>query len=108
MPLALDASDSKDPDVPGDMTGIVFTWMCKKKAEEFPASSSSGSVSGGCWENGTYVFGGDNSKVSVFTGDFYQNAFYDFRVIVTKETRKAQYDQSIEVLKGQPPTMVIE
>ncbi len=108
LPLTLDASDSKDPDVPGDMTGITFTWMCKKKEEDFPESISFQSDSRGCWENGTYVFGGNNKKVSVFTGDFYQNALYDFRVIVSKETRRARYDQTVEVLRGQPPTMVIK
>ena len=82
--------------------------MCKKKEEDFPESIFFQSDSGGCWENGTYVFGGDNNIVTVFTGDFYQNAFYDFRVIVRKETRMAQYDQTVEVLRGQPPTMVIE
>ena len=107
LPLILDASDSKDPDFPDDMNGIEFTWMCKKKAEEFPGSSSFQSDSGGCWENGTYVFGGNNNRVSVFTGDFYQNSLYDFRVIVSKETRRAHYDQTVEVLRGQPPTMVI-
>lgn len=83
--------------------------MCKKKDEEFPPSIlSQSSGSGGCWENGTYVFGGNNKIVSVFTGDFYQNSMYDFRVIVKKDTRKNHYDQRVEVLRGQPPTMVIE
>ena len=54
------------------------------------------------------LFGGDSNVVTVFTGDFYQNALYDFRVIVRKDTRKAQFDQTVEVLRGQPPTMVIE
>lgn len=108
LPLILDASDSKDPDFPDDKTGITFTWMCKKKDEVFPESTSFQSNSGGCWENGTYVFGGDNDRVSVFTGDLYQNSLYDFKVIVKKDTRKAQYVQRVEVLKGQPPTMVIE
>lgn len=108
LPLTLDASDSKDPDFPDDKSGITFTWMCKKKEEEFPASIYFQSDSGGCWENGTYVFGGDNSVVTVFTGDFYQKSLYDFRVIVRKESRKAQFDQTVEVLIGQPPTMVIE
>ena len=103
LPLTLDASDSKDPDFPDDKSGITFTWMCKKKEEEYFQSDS-----GGCWKNGTYVFGGDSNVVTVFTGDFYQNSLYDFRVIVRKETRKAQFDQTVEVLRGQPPTMVIE
>ena len=108
LPLTLDASDSKDPDFPDDKSGITFTWMCKKKEEEFPASIPFQSDSGGCWENGTYVFGGDSNVATVFTGDFYQNSLYDFRVIVRKGTRKAQFDQTVEVLRGQPPTMVIE
>ena len=108
LPLTLDASDSKDPDFPDDKSGITFTWMCRKKGEEFPLSIESQSDSGGCWENGTYVFGGDNNVVTVFTGDFYQKSSYVFRVIVIKETRKAQFDQTVEVLEGQPPTMVIE
>ena len=108
LPLTLDASDSKDPDFPDDKAGITFTWMCKRKDEVFPDSTLSQSDSGGCWENGTYVFGGDKDRVSVFTGDFYQNSLYDFKVVVRKDTRKAQYVQTVEVLRGQPPTMVIE
>jgi len=90
------------------MAGITFTWMCKRKDEDFPIADSVPSSNGGCWENGTFVFGGNNKKVEVYTGDFYQRAFYDFRVIVGKDSRKAHYDQRVEVLVGQPPTMVIE
>lgn len=104
----MDASDSNDPDFPDDKNGIEYTWMCKKVNEEFPATTSLPGENGGCWENGTYVFGGDNEIASVFTGDFYQNTMYDFRVIVKKDTRRSHYDQRVEVLQGQPPTMVIE
>ncbi|PFX20690.1 Polycystic kidney disease and receptor for egg jelly-related protein [Stylophora pistillata] len=106
--LKLDASDSKDPDFPNDKTGIEYTWMCKKVDEEFPETTALKVESGGCWENGTYVFGGNNEIASVFTGDFYQGTMYDFSVIVQKDTRKSHYDQRVEVLRGQPPTMVIE
>ena len=108
LPLTLDGSDSKDPDVPGDVTGITFQWMCKRKEEEFPTEDSEPSSDGGCWENGTFVFGGDNRKVVVYTGDFYQKAFYDFRLVISKDTRVDIFDQSVQVLVGQPPTMVIE
>ena len=108
LPLTLDGTDSKDPDVLGDMTGITFKWMCKKKGEEFPKEGSVPSSDGGCWENGTFVFGGNNQKVVVYTGDFYQKAYYDFRLTISKDTRKDNFDQSVQVLVGQPPTMVIE
>ena len=108
LPLTLDASESKDPDVPGDMTGITFTWMCRKQAEIFPTLGSAPSSNGGCWENGTFEFGGNNKQVVVYTGDFVQRAFYVFRVVVAKDSRKAHFDQSVQVLVGQPPTMVIE
>ena len=108
LPLTLDSSDSEDPDVPGDLSGITFKWMCRRKGEDFPTPDSVPNSNGGCWENGTYVFGGNNKKVVVYTGDFYQKAFYVFRVTVTKDSRKAHFDQSVQVLVGQPPTMVIE
>ena len=108
LPLTLDGSDSKDPDVPGDMTGITLKWMCRKKGEQFPTADSTPNSKGGCWENGTYVFGGNNQKVVVYTGDFYQKAFYDFRLVITKDSREDHFDQSVQVLVGQPPTMVIE
>ena len=108
LPLTLDGTDSKDPDVLGDMTGIAFKWTCKKKGEEFPKEGSVPSSDGGCWENGTFVFGGNNQKVVVYTGDFYQKAYYDFRLTISKDTRKDNFDQSVQVLVGQPPTMVIE
>ncbi|XP_015762206.1 PREDICTED: uncharacterized protein LOC107341314 [Acropora digitifera] len=108
LPLTLDGTDSKDPDVLGDMTGITFKWMCKKKGEEFPKGESVPSSDGGCWENGTFVFGGNNQKVVVYTGDFYQKAYYDLRLTISKDTRKDNFDQSVQVLVGQPPTMVIE
>ena len=108
LPLTLDASDSKDPDVPGDMIGITFKWMCRRKGEEFPKAGSTPDSKGGCWKNGTYVFGGNNQKVVVYTGDFVQKQFYDFRVVITKDSREDHFDQSVQVLIGQPPTMVIE
>ena len=92
----------------GDLTGITFSWMCRRKGEEFPKPDSLPSSNSGCWENGTFVFGGNNKEVVVPTGDFYQKAFYIFRVTIAKDTRTDDFDQSVQVLVGQPPTMIIE
>ena len=104
----LDASDSGDPDVPGDKTGISFTWMCRKKDEEFPTSESVPNADGGCWANGLYLFGKSEEKTAVYTGSFIQNAEYVFRVIVEKESRQGMFEQNVLILPGKPPTMVIE
>lgn len=106
LPLNLDASASSDPDDSGD-SGITFTWMCRRKGEDFPTIDSDPSSEGGCWENGTYVFGGNSREVVVYTGDLYQKQYYNFRLTISKESRKAHFDQMVEVLVGQPPTMVI-
>ena len=107
LPLTLDASASSDPDVPGDISGITFKWMCRKKEEDLPTTDPDPNGQGGCWENGTYGFGGNSRQLVVYTGDFSQRQYYNFRLTISKDSREAHFDQMVEVLVGQPPTMVI-
>lgn len=107
LPLTLDASASSDPDVPGDISGITFKWMCRKKDEDLPTTDPDTNGQGGCWENGTYGFGGNSRQLVVYTGDFSQRQYYNFRLTISTDSREAHFDQIVEVLVGQPPTMVI-
>lgn len=63
--------DFNDLDFLDDKNGIEYIWMCKKVNEEFLVIILLLGENGGCWENGIYVFGGDNEIVLVFMGDFY-------------------------------------
>ena len=107
LPLTLDASASSDPDVPGDISGITFKWMCRKKDEDLPTTDPDTNGQDGCWENGTYGFGGNSRQLVVYTGDFSQRQYYNFRLTISTDSREAHFDQIVEVLVGQPPTMVI-
>ena len=106
--MALDGSNSKDPDVGKNKTGITYQWMCRKRNEQFPSADVAASPTGGCWENGTYTFGGTGDKTKVFTGDFVQKAKYVFKLTVRKDARVKSYEQEVTVLPGQPPTMVLK
>lgn len=103
--MNLDGSESKDPDNPSNKTGIIYSWSCRKKGEELPSEFDPPNPTGGCWGTGIYTLNSTQDKVKVYTGDFFQNAIYIFKLTCTKDSRSSSFEQSVTILPGQPPTM---
>ncbi|KAK3736330.1 hypothetical protein QZH41_020801, partial [Actinostola sp. cb2023] len=105
LDMVLDGSESKDPDDPSNKTGITYQWFCRKKKETWPSEFDPPNPTGGCWGNGVFSVNSTGPKASIYTGDFFQNAIYVFKLACRRDTRESSFEQSITILPGQPPTM---
>ena len=109
-PILLDGSASRDPDVePCNHTSMNFTWLCKKRQEQFPnvslaslpvINSSLVPGHGGC-------FGTGNKTVSLETSHMDVGELYVIKLIVTKDDRKDEFTQEIEIVSGNPPQVTM-
>lgn len=116
--VTLDGSPSRDPDVePGDHSSMQFTWLCKRRYENFPTgptsnmtvvSPQSGPGDGGCFGTGVGKLGSNN--VTVLLDVSYMNIWWmhDVKLIVEKDDRQASTVQEIEIVSGNPPEVTIQ
>jgi len=108
LDMVLDGGESKDPDDPNNKTGIIYEWSCRKNEETFPSQFDPPNPTGGCWGNGVYTINSTTTKTSIYTGDFFQNAIYVFRLTCKRDSRESSFEQSVTILPGQPPTMSLK
>ena len=113
----LDASLSRDPDVgPGDHSGLRFVWLCRKVGEPWPSGeilslpnvslSPTGNNTGGCFGTGIGKLSG-KSKFTINTGNMMENQDYEFKVVVMKGERRSESWQTIKVVAGDPPEIIV-
>ena len=115
--ITLDGSLSRDPDVePGDHSSMHFTWLCKKRDENFPNSPiasipvvtpSSVPGNGGCFGTGVGKLSSSDIKVKLETKAMSVGESYDVKLILTKDDRESYFVQEIEIVSGDPPQITI-
>ena len=118
--IILNGSPSRDPDQgPGFDSPLQITWLCKGEYESFPYFShvsdipivtpnSGPSNSGGCFGNGVGRLNGSDIITSLNSSYLTVGSSYDIKLIVTKESRQANYEQTIKIVSGIPPEVTIK
>ena len=115
--IKLNGSLSRDPDLEPDDTSLMhFTWLCKQRRESFPSVSiasipvvslSQGPSSGGCFGTGVGKLSSNDAIVNLETSAMAVGEFYDVKLIASKDDRKDDFVQEIEIVRGNPPEVTI-
>ena len=118
--IILNGTPSRDPDQgPGFDSPLQFTWLCKGEYDSFPhfinvsdipivTPHSGPSNSGGCFGNGVGRLNGSDIITSLNSSYLTVGSSYDIKLIVTKESREANYEQTIKIVSGIPPEVTIK
>lgn len=116
--ITLDASPSRDPDLPqGNYNGMSFAWLCKKKGETFPSGSlasipviqtSGAKGKGGCFDTGIGKLSSTDRVISINSGLMEVDTSYVVKLIVNKVGKPtANFEQQIDIVNGDPPQLSI-
>ena len=106
--ITLDASESNDPDVPDNgEQGLIFTWSCRVDNASVDRTSCA-SVGCKCL-NLSFVSldAGDTPQVVLSAHHFIIGLQYEFRVLVKKDERSAEYKQQVNLVYGNPPDITL-
>ncbi|KAK3752814.1 hypothetical protein QZH41_016346, partial [Actinostola sp. cb2023] len=119
--VKIDGSSSYDPDVgPKNLTGMTFLWLCRKASASFPKQyinlKSSFSVSdllsakvdtsGACYANQPYIVQNNAPKILLTTSKLAIEK-YVVQLVIRKGDRVSTTEQTIEIVKGEPPSIDI-
>ncbi|NXS93727.1 PKDRE protein, partial [Jacana jacana] len=101
----LDGSASYDPDSQEGLKGITFTWYCTKAVSDYKKMTlSPGNKCHPAQRDLKWLT--SSGPVQVMSPEPLQgNAVYYFRLVIEKDRRRSNADQTIQVQPGSPPLL---
>ncbi|CAD5124542.1 DgyrCDS12820 [Dimorphilus gyrociliatus] len=114
--LSLDASKSYDPDVDNPaFSELSYNWYCRLEHEKFARDSNEKLIdtatqagSGGCFGDGPGKLTYSTAKAVVDNRLLKYGHIYVFKLVIYKDDRLAEYDQTVEIIGGQNQKLSIE
>uniref|UniRef100_H3AQZ1 Polycystin family receptor for egg jelly n=1 Tax=Latimeria chalumnae TaxID=7897 RepID=H3AQZ1_LATCH len=101
----LDGSLSADPDSPNPLDGVEFIWYCTINASDYTAMKLSSNKI--CHPDQTNFRWLTSSVVEFSAEKLAGNIVYYFRLVIQKDSRKSYSDQTVAVLPGTPPEVML-
>lgn len=117
--IIVDGSVSQDLDTKGgNLSGVQFSWFCRRHNESFPIqvsylpsvsfeNVSSNSVNYGCQGSGPRMLVYTTPTWDVHPGVLKDEETYVVKLVIKKDNRQASFQQTITVVKGVPPQVIV-